>query len=257
MIKLIKSMGPATLVLAAAFAISNAVAATKQSDLSGFVAIELNSSANVEITIGSEYSISMTGAQESIDRMELDIKGDTLEIRDRGKFRLFSRGSLGEVQIAITMPDIEEIKIKSSGDVEINGVDNDKIKFEIDSSGDIYVAGKSENLNIEINSSGDIELDEFTANAVFVEINSSGDVEFDGGQCNKMQIEVYSSGDVDAREFICKEVTVDVSSSGNSRVYASDLVTVDADSSGKIDVFGKPKRVVDNTTVRKSKIRIR
>jgi hypothetical protein len=249
-------MGPVALVLAAAFTISSATAATIQSDLSDFVAIELNSSADVEITIGSEYSITMTGAQESIDRMELDIKGNTLEIRDRGKFKLFGRGSLGEVQIAITMPDIEEMKIRSSGNAEITGVDNDNIKFDIDSSGDIYVTGKSENLNIEINSSGDIELDEFTANTVFIEVNSSGDVEFDGGQCNNMQIEVDSSGDVDAREFVCKEVSVDVSSSGDSRVYASELVTVEANSSGKIDVFGEPKKVVDNTR-RKSKIRIR
>lgn len=230
---------------------------TKTYDFSGFNSIELSTSADLVVTIADEYSITVTGDEKRIERMEFDLSGDELEIGGRSRFGGFwGRNDDGYVKIEITMPDIEEMEINGSGDAEIIGVDNDELSLNINGSGDLYVTGKSESVEIEINGSGDIEMDEITGDDVVIEINGSGNVEFNGGTCDRLEIEVDGSGDIDAKDLVCREVEIDVEGSGNSRVHATELLTFESSGSGKVDVFGKPKEVVDNTR-RDSKIRIR
>lgn len=229
----------------------------KTFDLSGFDRIELSTSADLIVTIADDYSIIVTGDERRIERMEFDLSGNQLEINGRSRFGGFwGRNNDGYVKIEITMPDIEEMVVNGSGDGEIIGVDNDELSLNINGSGDLYVTGKSESVEIEINGSGDIEMDEITGDDVFIEINGSGNVEFNGGTCDRLEIEIDGSGDIDAKDLVCREVDIDVEGSGNSRVHATELLTFKSSGSGKVDVFGKPKEVVDNTR-RESKIRIR
>lgn len=253
----IKSIAITTALLMALPSLGAAQEATRSFDYSDFSKIELSTSADLRVTISDEYSIIVTGDQDRIDRMEIDRSGDELEISSRGRrFSLFGRNDSGYVNIAITMPDIEEMEINGSGDAEIIGIDNEEILLNINGSGDLYVTGKSESVVIEINGSGDVEMDKVAGDDVFIEINGSGNVEFNGGECKRLEIEVEGSGDIDAKDLICEEVEIEVDGSGNSRVHATELLTFDSEGSGKVDVFGKPKKVVDNTR-RDSKIRIR
>lgn len=246
------------------FAFSAAIAssgftqeATVTSDLSGFSRIELSTSADLKVTIGDEYSITMTGNRDRLERIELDLSGDELEISSKGRgFSFFGRHNDGYASIAITMPNIEEMEINGSGDAEIIGIDNEEVLLNINGSGDLYVTGKSDAVDIEINGSGDIEMDEVSGKDVTIEVNGSGNVEFDGGTCDRMEIEVDGSGDINARHLICKEVEIDVEGSGNSRVHATERLIFKSEGSGRVDVFGKPKKVEDRTK-RDSKIRIR
>lgn len=232
---------------------------TRSFDISGFTKIELNTSTDLKVEVGPDYSITMTGDEDRIEKMEFDLSGDELEIssgRNRSFFG-FGRNDHGHVDIFITMPDIKAMSIHGSGDAEITGVDNDEISLEIHGSGDLYVSGRSKEVDIEIHGSGDIEMDEVSGNNVTIEIEGSGNVEFDGGTCNYLEIEIDGSGDVDAKDLICREVSVDVSGSGNSRVHATEKLTFDSNGSGKVDVFGKPSEVIDHTARRNSSIRIR
>ena len=235
----------------------NARDTTKTYDISGFHSIELSTSADLVVTLADEYSIIVTGDAKRIERMDFDLSGDELEISSRSRFSGFwGRSDDGYVKIEITMPDIEEMEINGSGDAEIIGVNNDELFLKINGSGDLYVTGQSRSVEIEINGSGDVEMDEITGDDVVIEVNGSGNVEFDGGTCNRLEVEVDGSGDIDAKDLVCREVDIDVEGSGNSRVHATDLLTFESSGSGKVDVFGKPKEVVDNTR-RESKIRIR
>ena len=235
---------------------ANARDVTEMADFSGFSRIELDTSADLKVKIGNEFSVKMTGDQRRIDRMEFERSGDKLEISGRSRFGFFGRDSGGYIKIEITMPDLEEMEINSSGDAEISGLDNKEISLNINGSGNIYATGKSENLQIEVNGSGDIELDQFKSKSVSIEIEGSGNVDFDGGTCDKMKIDVEGSGDIDAKDFVCKEINMDISGSGNSRVYATDLFIFKGDGSCRVDVFGKPNKIEDRTD-HDSKIRIR
>jgi hypothetical protein len=251
------------IILPAALAMAAAPVAlaqeSKSFDITDFDSIELNTSSNVDVTIGVEYSVVLKGDIDRINKMELDRSGDTLVIsgqNNSGFFGLFSGGSdNGNLIIEVTMPDIERMHINGSGNAEIKGVDNEEIELQIHGSGDIYVWGKSEEVSIEIHGSGDIEMDEVSGNNVDIEIHGSGNVEFEGGTCSHLAIEIAGSGDVDARDLICNEVEVEVEGSGNSSIYAKELLIFEGEGSGSVDVFSEPKEVIDNSR-RNSKIRI-
>lgn len=229
-------------------------------DISGFDKIKLNTSTNVNVKIDDYFSIELEGDEKRINNMIFDRDGDTLKIGHKKRFGGwfgFGRGNDGHLDINITMPDIEEFEINGSGNAEIVGVDNEELELQIHGSGDIYVSGKSEEVIIEVHGSGDIEMDEIAGDTVDVEIHGSGNVEFDGGSCTRMEIEINGSGDVDAKDLICEEVEIEVSGSGNSRVYATEKLVFDGTGSGSVDVFGKPKEILDLQARRNSKIKIR
>ena len=99
-------------------------------------------------------------------------------------------------------------------------------------------------------------MDEVTGSSVEISINGSGDVEFSGGSCTSMDIDIHGSGDVDAKDLKCQDVDVNISGSGDSTVYASNSITFDSHGSGEVDVYGKPKTIIDNEAKRRSNITI-
>ena len=178
-----------------------------------------------------------------------------IKYKNEDRNHRYDRGQ--EMLVTIVMPNIEEMKINGSGDVDITGVDNEELALNINGSGDLTVDGKSEMLDIGINGSGDISMDTVDGKDVDVSINGSGSVEFSGGTCQSMDISINGSGDVEAKDVQCVDVEVDVSGSGDSTVYASNSLTFDSHGSGEVDVFGKPKTVIDREAERRSNITIR
>ena len=228
--------------------------ATKSSNLSGFSKVKLSTSSDINISVGSGYSIEIIGDQERINNTILEVKGSTLHVKHKRGHYNYDRDQ--DMIVYVTMPDIEEMQINGPGDGEITGVDNSKLVLSINGSGDLMVSGKTEKLDIDINGSGDISMDEVDGKNVEISINGSGDVQLGSGSCQSLEIDIHGSGDIDAKDLICEVVEIEVEGSGNSRVHATELLTFNSEGSGKVDVFGKPKKVVDNTR-RNSKIRIR
>ncbi|MEZ5758449.1 MAG: head GIN domain-containing protein [Emcibacteraceae bacterium] len=255
--KLVKIAGVSLAALSAAFYASSSTESlaaniTKASDLKGFTKVQLNTSSDVNIKIGKGFSIEMVGDEDRIENTVLEVNGDTLKIKNKREH--FNFGNDQEMVVNIVMPDIKSMKINGSGDAEITGVDNDELELKINGSGDMTVSGKTKALDLGINGSGDINMDQVDGNAVEISINGSGDVSFNGGSCTSMEIDIHGSGDVNARDLKCKDVDVDVSGSGDSTVYASNSITFDSHGSGEVDVYGKPKTVVDNEAKRRSKV---
>lgn len=261
--KLLKIGGVSITALSAALyasSVSKTVAeeVTQTSNLQDFTKIELNTSADMNIVVGDDFSIRMTGDDERMEKTVLEIKGKTLEIKEEDENRnRFNWDRDQEMKIEITMPDITAMKINGSGDVIISGVDNEELELKINGSGDMDVEGRSQQMDIGINGSGDIRMDEVSGKDVEVSINGSGDVEFNGGTCETMQIDINGSGDVEAKDLKCVDVNVDVSGSGDSVVYASNSIIFDSSGSGNVDVYGKPGTVVDKEQERRSRIKIR
>lgn len=254
-----KNIGLVAIFIFAFNTFVNAQEARRTSDISDFSEVELNSSLDLRIRIEDHYSIEITGDRDRVDSVELDRRGDELRIsNNRGGFGWFGlRKSSGPLFVEITMPYLEEITINASGDVEVIGLDNEEVSLNVRGSGDLYVTGKSDNVEIELHGSGDIEMDEIRGDHVDIEIHGSGNVEFNEGTCDSITIEIEGSGDVNARNLRCLTAEVDIEGSGNTRIYASESVIFDGEGSGRLDVFGNPKEVIDEAAKRNSKIRIR
>lgn len=261
--KLLKIGGVSVTALSAALyasSVSKTVAeeVTQTSDLKDFTKIELNTSADLNISIGDDFSIILTGDDERMEKLVLEISGRTLEIKEEDERRRWTNWDKDQkMQIDVTMPDIEAMKINGSGDAIITGVDNEELELKVNGSGDLDVEGRSQQMDIGINGSGDIRMDQVAGKDVEVSINGSGDVEINGGTCENLEIDINGSGDVEAKELKCVDVDVEVSGSGDSVVFASNSIIFDSSGSGNVDVYGKPETVVDKEAERRSRIKIR
>lgn len=250
----------AAVVLSFAVLTSNASAETVTitPDLKGFSRVELRTAADVDITVGHDFSIKVTADEELMEEIEVIVKGDRLLIKriNEDDRRFFNWNSNGSMEVVITMPEIEEMEINGSGDTVIRGVDSDALALKINGSGNLDVAGKSKSLDVSINGSGDIDMDEVDGGDVIASINGSGDIEIAGGICQTIEIEINGSGNVDARDVECENADVDVSGSGDSIVFASNQIIFDSQGSGEVEVYGKPQSVIDKEARRRSKINI-
>ena len=231
---------PGALFLAAAFP-TLALAGGKTYDLKEFDRIEFDSSVDFEIEVGRKQSVKVDASDETLERLEVFVRGHTLTIRHkRGKYRNWS----GEKpEIFISMKVLEKLEINGSADGTIKGLKGDRFNLELNGSGEIDLAGRVEQLDVELNGSGEVAGDKISTRDVKVEINGTGDVTLEG-QCDSLELEINGSGEFDGQRLRCKTAEVEIMGSGDASIYAKELVDVEVIGSGTVDISGKPEKVM-------------
>ena len=68
------------------------------------------------------------------------------------------------------------IEISGSGDIELAGIDAERVEAVISGSGGIDLAGTTTELLVKLDGSGDIDASDLSAQEAIVEIGGSGDV---------------------------------------------------------------------------------
>ncbi|MFC7049056.1 head GIN domain-containing protein [Emcibacter nanhaiensis] len=235
---------PGALFLAAALptlAPSLALAGGKSYDLKEFDRIEIDSSVDFEIEVGKKQSVKVEASEETLERLDVFVRGHTLTIRQkRGKYRNWS-GEKPEIMIA--MKTLEDLEINGSADGTIKGLKTERFDLEINGSGDIEFTGKVGRLDVELNGTGEVTGEKIDAGHASVEINGSGDVSLEG-TCEKLNLEINGSGEFDGDNLKCQAADVEIMGSGDASVYATDLVDVEVIGSGTVDISGKPDKVM-------------
>jgi hypothetical protein len=126
------------------------------------------------------------------------------------------------IQYYLTVEKLDNIEVSSSGDIEVGNL-------------------KSNSLSIRSNSSGDIKIDGLDGSSLDVKISSSGEVEISGGQIQKQKIDISSSGDFQARDMASATADIDLTSNGSATVWVSDRLSGRLSSSGNIYYVGNPE----------------
>lgn len=126
------------------------------------------------------------------------------------------------IQYYLTVEKLDNIEVSSSGDIEVGNL-------------------KSDSLSIRSTSSGDIKIDDLDGSSLDVKISSSGEVEISGGQIQKQNIDISSSGDYQARDMASATADIDLTSSGSATVQVSDRLSGGLSSSGNIYYVGSPE----------------
>jgi len=135
--------------------------------------------------------VTVTFDDNLVEVIETEVEGSTLYI---GSSRNVSYSSSRGCRIDITVAGLNEVELKGSGDVLIDGLDSDLFAYTVAGSGDLVVRGSAREIEIAVKGSGDINARDLIARDAYVRIMGSGDVQvhatesFDGS--------VYGSGDI-------------------------------------------------------------
>ncbi len=191
-----------------------AFAAEKSYDLKGFEAVSVSAGIRAEVAVGGEgYSVKAVGDAEDIERLNIRIEGEALDIgRKHGNFSWRRRGPL---TVYVTLPKLKALDVSSGANVEAKGVAGGPFAMDASSGGHLSVSGVCDALSVDVSSGGNIEADDL--------------------KCKSARADASSGGSADI--FVSDSLIADASSGGNIDVLGSpENVDTDTSSGGNVDV---------------------
>lgn len=186
-----------------------------------FDRIEVAGPYQVRVRTGGAPSVSASGPEKLIERVVVEVKGDTLLIRPRKERGFFSWGSgpRGKATIEVSAAALREATIAGSGDIIVDKVTGTDF--------DGTVAG-----------SGDLSLGSVAVESLKLTIAGSGGVRAGSGRARAAEYSIAGSGDIDARGVRLEKADVSIAGSGSIRGQATGTADVNIMGSGDVELTG-------------------
>ena len=187
-----------------------------------FERIELLGSPSIYYTQGDSISIRVEAPQDIIEYVETEVEDGKLtvclknNIMNQVKNLQFMDGE--DIKVFVTSPDLIEIKLLGSGDFYCQGhLDTD-------------------NLNIELRGSGDIEFDDIICDQVGTQLMGSGDIEVKHVRTGSSSVELVGSGDVKMAVEGAQSTNINLRGSGDVKMTLNNRGSVQSTVHGSGDV---------------------
>ena len=185
--------------------------------VSDFSRVELAGPDNVDVRVGTAFSVRAEGDEAQLAKLKVEVVGDRLKV-GRQKRSGFSWSSGEGVRVYVTMPRITAADLAGSGNLSVDRAEGASFvgdlagsgnlsvgtlavrdaKLSIAGSGNIRAGGSAETLKIDIAGSGDVAAEGLTAGGANVSIAGSGNVR--ATVAGDAKVSIMGSGDVDLGE---------------------------------------------------------
>lgn len=153
-----------------------------------FDAIQVNISADVTIAIGEQGRLFVEGEETILRLIETAVEDGTLRITASKQF-----STTKPIKIFGTAANISNIAVNGSGDVSVEGLDNDRVGIKVRGSAYVVVTGKTTQLGVNLSGSGDVKGYDLVAVSASVTVKGSGDVEVRAAET--LSAKIIRSGD--------------------------------------------------------------
>lgn len=195
---------------------------TEVIDVDGFRGVHVSAGIDVVLSQGDFY-VEVVADENLQEFITVELKGDMLVVgSEKSIYRAESK------VVNVSLPELEELRISSAGDMV---ADTD---FEC------------KDLKISISSAGDLKMG-VTADMVDISISSSGDCDI-WGKCDYLKADLSSAGDLNAYDLEADKAKVRVSSAGDAKVWANEELDMGASSAGSIFYKGDAKVLHKSTS---------
>ncbi|MES2754332.1 MAG: head GIN domain-containing protein [Pseudomonadota bacterium] len=186
---------------------------TRTYAVADFTKVALRGSDDIDVRVGTAFSVRAEGDAEVLDYLKIEKDGDTLKVgrRNRDGFNWGGKSA----KIYVTMPRIAAGSVAGSGDLAIDRAEGagfeastagsgniavatlavDSADFSIAGSGSIAAGGTAKAVNASIAGSGDIDAKRLKASGAEVSIAGSGSVAID--VTGNAKVSIVGSGDAD------------------------------------------------------------
>lgn len=188
---------------------------TRTFSIADFTGVALRGSDDVDVRVGSGFTVRAEGPSAELDKLRIERDGDTLKIGRKDGSGFNWGGHHDPVKVFVTMPRVVSAEIAGSGDMTIDHVDGQafdgsgagsgsltiasltarKTKFSIAGSGDMKLSGAVDTLRVDIAGSGNVDAGGLKASGASVSVAGSGGVRAD--VTGAATVSVVGSGDVD------------------------------------------------------------
>lgn len=232
---------------------------TESRDATDFTMVDLRGSGTVDVTLGEEFSVSVTTDTALLEHLTTDVSGSTLVLDQDFTFM----GTVPDVHYDVTMPSTRNLEVSGSGIITAEGIDNDTVTLAVTGSGDVIAAGRAVNVEAEVTGSGSVDASALAVSRGTVTITGSGEAIMDisseltvevigsgtvtaTGTAEIVEIDISGSGDVQGRRMTANEAQIVISGAGDVELGVRDVLDVRITGSGDVIYYGEPSVDVEN-----------
>lgn len=187
---------------------------------SEFSAVCTNTSIDIIYNVG-KTKVEVYAPDNVLPYIEIAVCEDELRVNYKGDMTFIGQH---KTHVLITAPAVTRFKTNSSGDIKIKD--------------DISLKGKD--IELLVNSAGDIEARNIEGRNVTLRTNSAGDIKTESIKANQIKLLCNSAGNIETDVLTAKtDVTVNANSAGDVKtptIVAGDDVKIHANSAGDIKV---------------------
>lgn len=206
--------------LAAAVA-SPAGAATRNFTVTSFTKIRVDGPFNVSLKTGVAPFAKASGSSDAVDRIAIDVRGDTLVIRSSlDSWGGYPGKDVGPVEISLGTHDLSGAAVNGSGALSIDKVRG--LLFDLTVQGSAIADIES------------VDVDQFR-------VDLAGSVGATlGGKVGKLTSVLRGLSTLDATKLDVKDVSISADGPGTVKAQVSNSATIDASGPATIKLDGKP-----------------
>lgn len=136
-----------------------------------FTNIEANSMLDMNITVGEKQSVVIYLDDNLIRLITTEVEDGWLIIESEKDWKTESKG-----RIEITVPALQEVESNGFGDVVVVGLSNDSFVLDHNGAGNVELAGRVDELDIDVDGMGDIDARDVEARIASIKVNGMGDI---------------------------------------------------------------------------------
>jgi phage shock protein PspC (stress-responsive transcriptional regulator) len=208
---------------------------TSEKSVSIFEKINADNSAAVRFHASQEYRVVITVDENLEEYLEIDTKGDVLNIGTKAGSYSFTK-----FQVDVYCPVLTNVAVSGSGSfVSMDKITTSTFESAVSGFGKIEGSIECEKFSAKISGSGkikgNIECENFFAN-----ISGLGEITVVGNS-KDANINISGSGRFTGSEFTTNNANIHISGLGNVDIYVTDNLNANISGSGSINYRGEPK----------------
>jgi hypothetical protein len=222
-----------------------AMAADMSFPVGAFQKIAASGSEDLIVTTGKAVSVTATGPQDRLDRLDVRVEENTLRIgHKKGNW---SSWNDDKVTIRVTLPALHGLRLSGSGDATADAGSGPDFGLSVSGSGNASIGRiTSPAVAVSVAGSGDANIGTVATQALAIKTSGSGDVTA-AGTCATATISVSGSSTIDAARLKCTDGTIGISGSGDVKLAATGTVAVRISGSGDVVVTGGARCTVKSS----------
>ncbi len=206
-------------------------------DVSGFNNVSFETAGKLILVQGNKEYMTIDAPPGIVRRVTSFVKRKTLHIGYRG---IFTRRT-AEPVITLYVKDIYFLETSSSGAIEAESLNAEKLVIKTTSSGSIRIGTlHAGDIEILIDSSGDLFIADGISSTMDVNMRSSGNFCI-SGETGHLNLKVSSSGSFFGESFKACSSSVKLGSSGDAVLWVVDHLEAGLSGKGKLYYYGEPE----------------
>ncbi len=196
--------------------------ASRSFGVSGFDRIALRGSDNVVVRVGGAESVTATGPEDELEKLEITVKDGQLRIGREKEGWSWSWGKDRKpVVVTVTLPRLRGAAVTGSGDMQVDRIETASFEGAIAGSGDLRVG-------------------QLRAEAASLNIAGAGDLSI-AGQAKSLDISIAGSGNLAAQDLKTERAKISIAGSGDVRAFVTGEADVSIVGSGNVALAGNPR----------------